>query len=343
MNLSLLVAVALPAFAPPQHYIYFERARHRIQERSFLENANIAGAQLKYTWRELEPERDQYNLKPILDDLATLERHGKRLWIQLQDVSFLADSVLVPEYLRTDPSFGGGIAPQYDFASDDESQPKFAGWMPRRWDPAVRARFIKLVEVLARELDGRIEGLNFAETAVGVGRSGKHHPSGFTYEGYTSAFKELMSASRRAFQRSHVMLYANFMPGEWLPGDNHGHLEAIYAFADSIGVAVGGPDLLPHRRGQQNHSLKLIAARQPSTIAGLAVQDGNLAELNPATKAVVTVLELYRFAVDRLRLDYIFWGTEEPYYSSAVLPFIQSLTGRERSDAQRLSSTTAPG
>jgi len=90
-------------------------------------------------------------------------------------------------------------------------------------------------------------------------------------------------------------------------------------------------DLLPHRRFQRNNSLSRIAARARGTIGGLAVQDGNLADVNPATGKRVTVEELYRYAVDELRLDYIFWGNEEPYYSSDVLPFLNTLsrkTGR---------------
>jgi hypothetical protein len=39
----------------------------------------------------------------------------------------------------------------------------------------------------------------------------------------------------------------------------------------------------------------------------------------------VTVLELYRFAKERLRLDYVFWGTQEPYYTVDILPFIRGL------------------
>ena len=57
-------------------------------------------------------------------------------------------------------------------------------------------------------------------------------------------------------------------------------------------------------------------------MAGMAVQDGNLAEKNPATGARITVPEVYRFATDYLRLDYIFWGTEEPYYSAEILPYL---------------------
>ena len=98
----------------PKNFIFFERQRQRIAEPAFLENDQIAGAQLKYTWRELEPERDRYELRPLLDDLAFLKRHGKQLFVQLQDVSF-SEEVLVPDYLRTDPDFGGGAARKYEY------------------------------------------------------------------------------------------------------------------------------------------------------------------------------------------------------------------------------------
>jgi hypothetical protein len=306
----------------PQHYVFFGLERERISEPSFLENKNIVGAQLKYMWRELEPERDRYDLKPLLDDLAFLERQGKRLFVQLQDVSF-SEEVPVPDYLRTDPAFGGGVARKFEYDGDNEAKALFDGWVARRWDPAVRSRFVKLLEVLGKAVDGRIEGLNLAESSIGFGESGKLHPAGFTYERYVDAVKATMTAARKAFSRSHVIQYANFMPGEWLPWTDHGYLRAVHAHAASVGVGVGGPDLLPHRKGQQNHSYPLIAERGPKVLAGLAVQDNNLADTNSTTGKPVTVDELYRFATDRLRLDYIFWGTEEPYYSRDVLPYIR--------------------
>ena len=58
---------------------------------------------------------------------------------------------------------------------------------------------------------------------------------------------------------------------------------------------------------------------------GIAVQDGNLAEMNPQTGKPVTVSELLDFATGYLRVDYIFWGMEEPYYSRDVLPFLSRL------------------
>lgn len=305
----------------PGNYVFFAHEHHRIAEPSFLTHEQVVGAQLKYMWRALEPERDRYDLQPLREHLAFLQRHGKRLFVQLQDVTF-SETIPVPDYVRSDVGFGGGAARRYE--GDDESTARVDGWVARRWDPAVRARFIKLLEVLGKEFDGRIEGLVIPETAIGF-ENPKLHPAGFTYESYAEGMREIMTAARRAFPRSCVIVYANFMPGEWLPENDKGYLRAIYAHADSIGVGVGGPDLRPHRRGQQRHSYPLIAGRRQGVVAGVAVQDGNLEDKNPDTGTRVTVAELYRFATEHLRLDYIFWGTQEPYYSTEIMPYLRSL------------------
>ena len=318
------------AVAEPKNFIFVGHERERIKEPAFVENKKVVGAQIKYTWRELEPERDRYEFRALLEDLAFLEKHGKRLFVQLQDVSF-GENIPVPPYLQQDPAFSGGADRKYEFEGDDDSKEKFDGWVARRWDPAVRARFIKLIEALAKKVDGRIEGVCLPETAIGVRESSKRCPVGFTCRGYVDGLKETMSAARKAFQRSCVIQYANFMPGEFLPWTDHGYLRQIYAHADDIGAGIGGPDLLPHRKPQLNHSLPLIAARRPTTPAGLAVQDGNLEEINPETKKPVTVDELYNFAKNKLRLTYIFWGIQEPFYSRDILPFLRNLGAQEQS------------
>jgi hypothetical protein len=302
------------------------RHNERSSEATFTTHPHVAGAQLTYTWRELEPERDRYDFQPLRERIAFLDRHGKRLFLQLQDVSF-SDRAFVPDYLRTDTTFHGGAARKYEALTD--STARFDGWVARRWDPAVRARFIKLLEAIGNEFDGRIEGVVIPETAIGLGHP-KFHPPGFTFDGYVRGIREMMTAARRAFSRSCVIFYVNFMPGEWLPGEDKGYIRAVYAHADSVGAGVGGPDLLPHRRGPRNHSYPLIARRREGVVAGVAVQDGNLAERNPATGARVTVAELHRFARDTLRLDYVFWGTDEPYYSSEILPYLRGLESGDR-------------
>jgi hypothetical protein len=311
----------------PQSFVFFNLDRHRIAETSFLENANIAGAQVKYTWRELEPERDLYDLEPLFEDLTFLERHGKRLFVQLQDVSF-DERINVPDYL-IDPEFGGGVARKYEVDEDDDAPPEFDGWVARRWDPAVIARLAKLLQALGDHLDGRIEGINLAETSIAFENRDELRPSGYSPEAYANGVRATMSAARNAFSESRVIQYANFMPGEWLPWEDHGYLRGVYAHAERIGVGVGGPDLLPFRAGQRNHSHKLIAARAAHVMAGLAVQDGNLDEIDPATGSPVTIERLYRYASDSLRLDYLFWGTQEPHYSTGVVPFIRALPEKE--------------
>jgi hypothetical protein len=264
-------------------------------------------------------------LSSISRDLAFLERFGKQLFIQLQDVSFDEDIVNVPDYLLQDPAFGGGVAMKYEFEDDIESDPIIDGWVARRWDPAVRERFNELFLALAEEFDGRIAGLNLAETSIGFGDDGDLHPAGFSYNSYFEGILDLMSLAREAFRESDIIIYANFMPGEELPSDDRGYLRGVYEHADRIGAGVGGPDLLPHRWFQRQNSLPLIAQRAPGTVAGVAVQDGNLEDTNRDTGERVTAEELYEFARDELRLDYVFWSAQEPYLSDEILPYLQGL------------------
>ena len=317
------------AAAVPAHYVFVNRDRDRIHDVAFLDTPGIAGAEIKYTWRELEPERDRYAFGHVLEDLAFLERHGKRLVLQLQDVTF-DEHINVPAYLLADPAFHGGAARKYE-ARDNGDSERFDGWIARRWDPAVQQRYARLLRALADSLDGRIEALVLPETSTEFGGGPSHLPSGFTPESWRDGILAQMSAARAAFRRSRVIQYANFMPGEWLPGDDHGYLRAVYAHADSIRAGVGGPDLMPTRRGFRTHSYPLIAARRRDRVcAGLAVQDDNLAAVDKLTRQRVTVPMLATFAADSLRLDYVFWGLQEPYYSRDVLPWLRAQAAPRR-------------
>src|SRR5438874_8246384 len=86
--------------AAPRHYVFVNRDRDHLSDARFLETKAFEGAQVKYTWRELEPEKDLYDFSAIDMDLAFLTARGKRLFIQLQDSSFSAAVNNVPLYLR---------------------------------------------------------------------------------------------------------------------------------------------------------------------------------------------------------------------------------------------------
>jgi len=303
----------------PSNFVFFGRDHERVSDSTYLAHPGVEGVQLTFTWRQLERERDEYEFEDIRKQLSFLEGHGKRLWIQLADVTFSERSP-VPEYLLSDSTFHGGAARKYEGDAG-----AFDGWVARRWDPAVRARFALLLEALAREFDGVIEGVNLPETAIGY-ESPEFHPPGFTFDAYAEGVRGILSDARWAFKQSCVIIYANFMPGESLPEVDRGYLRSIYSLAERIGAGVGGPDLLPFRRGQQANSLPLIASRSSGVVAGLAVQDRNLAESDPTTGSPVTADFLYHYAADTLRLDYIFWGGEEPYFTRDILPYLHELS-----------------
>lgn len=320
--LLLLSGPALRA-AATHHFIYFGLERDRIREAAFL-SSRAEGAQLKYTWRELEPQKDGYDFSAIRRDHDFLRSKGKKLFLQLQDVSFYDSIINVPSYLREDPVYRGGVAPQYEIAGGREDAARRGGWIARRWDPAVRERFRLLLLALGREFDGKIEGINLAETSVVFGETGKLFPAGFTYEAYRDGILENLAALGEAFPRSVKIQYANFMPGEWLPRRDKGYLESVYRRAAELGVGVGGPDLLPYRKAQMSHSyprLKTVAGKIPTSIA---VQDGNYEYVNPKTGKRVTLDELLEFASEFLEVEYLFWAAQEPFYSRQVLPFLNA-------------------
>jgi hypothetical protein len=304
--------------------VFFNLDRGRIADPAFLKTKAFEGAQLKYTWRELEPGEGAYDFRAVRHDLRFLRSKGKRLFLQLQDVSFDNSIVNVPGYLRTDPRYHGGADPQYVYEGDDDSKAVPAGWVARRWDPAVRERFARLLTALGRVFDGRIEGINLPETAVDFGGSGRWYPKWFTPAGYRDAVLANMAALKRAFPRSVTLQYANFMPGEWLPEQDRSYLRSVYRRAKDLKVGVGGPDLLPNKPGQMKHTYRMMREFGGGVPTGIAVQWGNYEHVNPKTGKRVTVPELLRFATEYLHCDYVFWCTQEPYYTKDLIPFLKT-------------------
>jgi hypothetical protein len=211
-----------------KHYVFFGMDREKLKDATAFQGLKgFDGAQITYSWRQLEPGKDEYDFSMIREDLAFLSSKEKKLFIQLQDVSFSEKWIHVPRYLLRDPQYGGGADKQYDYKFVDhrETDVKVLGWMARRWDENIRARFKKLLVELGKEFDGKIEGLNLAETAYSIGDTGALFPKGFTFEKYRDGTIDNMQSLREAFPKSVVLIYANFMPGEWLPKENR----AIFA------------------------------------------------------------------------------------------------------------------
>jgi hypothetical protein len=193
----------------------------------------------------------------------------------------------------------------------------------RREERGEGREFHELLFALGKEFDGRIEGVNLPETAVDFGESGRLFPKGFTPEAYRDAIMTNLAVLKRAFPNSVTLQYANFMPGEWLPGNDRSYLRSVYRRAKELNVGVGGPDLLPYKPAQMSHCYPLIRGCAGSVPIGIAVQWGNYESKNPKTGKQVTIPELLEFGANYLRADYTFWCAQEPYYSKRLIPLLQ--------------------
>ncbi|MGC4104035.1 hypothetical protein [Ferruginibacter sp.] len=300
-----------------QHFVYFARDREAIKDHPFLHHPMFKGAQIMYSWRNLEPKKGVYDLAEIKADYAYLKSFGKTLFIQLQDASFDPKYKIVPDYLL-DPEYDNGATLQYN----DEG--KAEGWVAKRWNKKVRERFALLLQALGKMFDGKIAGINLQETSIGISAK---TDSSFTEQGYVAGLKENMLALKKAFPHTTTMLYANFMPGEWLPRQDKGYLSSLYQYGEQIGVGLGGPDLMVTRKAQLNHALKFMHEGNYTVPIGIAVQDGNYFgktgdEKEDAANGVRQNLVplLHAFAKDFLKVKYMFWANQEPYFTTDVLP-----------------------
>ena len=297
-----------------QHFVYFSRDREGIRDHPALSHPRFAGAQIMYSWAELEPARGKYDFSIIREDLEYLRSRGKRLFIQIQDATFNPKHNAAPPYLLT-PAYDGGAV----YQRKENGEPE--GWVAKRWNAAVRERFALFLEALGQELDGKIEGVNLQESSIGM--SGGDDPS-FSPAVYAESLKVNMLALKQAFPRSVTMQYANFMPGEWLPWEDEGYLKSIYDYGQTIGVGLGAPDLMPRRKGQLNHALAMMHEGQFSVPLGIAVQDGNYVGVTGAEEASGPrdniVPMLHAFARDFLGVEYMFWSNQKPYFEEDVLP-----------------------
>ncbi len=338
--LPILAAVAMTWLAygeqPPNNktnnFVFFAKERELLPNHPFLKIKGFEGAQITYAWKQLERREDRYDFEDIDSDLKILKAHNMKLWIQLQDTTFMPNRQAVPAYIMKGNEYNGGANPQYN--EDD----KIEGWVARRWDPAVQRRFHKLIVRLAERYDGVIAGINLQESAIGISEDGIAKASGFTYLGYRDAIKKNMLALKKAFKTSVVMQYINFMPGESLPQLDKGLMKSLFDYGEEIGVAVGAPDLMPKKPYQQAHAYKFMQEKKAGKLTmGIAIQDGNYfgetgaAQAKPGEPWPDIVPELANYAKVTLGASYLFWSIQEPYFSQNVIPFFaKESNGKER-------------
>ncbi len=291
-----------------QHFIFIGGAELANHE-DLLARKDIAGAQVIYNWRRLEPREGEYQFEKIERELKRADKLGKKLFIQVQDRFFLPESRYLPDYILEEPKYGGGLVRQEDNAG--EGAAKGSGWVAAQWNPELRARFQALLAALGERFDGRIYGMNLPETAIEV-QTGEGAPDGFTCDTYFDAEMGNLRAAKAAFERSLVVQYVNFWPCEW---DNDcEYMSRLFEFGQAEGVGMGGPDIIPYRRAQEKNAYQFLERMGDELpVVAMAVQGPTLTYTNPQTGKKFTRAEFEDYAVSKLNVDIIFWSLRTPW------------------------------
>jgi len=85
-----------------QHFVYFSRDREKIIDHPLLLHPMFEGAQIMYSWKDFEPRKGQYDFSLLKQDYEYLKKYGRKIFVQLQDVTFNPAYKAIPEYLLTD-------------------------------------------------------------------------------------------------------------------------------------------------------------------------------------------------------------------------------------------------
>ena len=286
----------------PGHYVYIPKEFKKINLEEFIGGLDevFKGVQVKFSWRELEENENQYNFDEIETLLKILKKYKKKLFLQIQERSYIEGVIPIPDYLYKEPQYQGGAA-LFD-APYRLKKGKKGGEGAKIWNASVLSRFNLLVESIGKRFDGEeaFEGINFPETAFPINR---REETDFTDEKYLEALKLRLNAAKRAFRQSVVIQYVNYMEKD--------RLEKLIQFCYKIGVGIGGPDLVPdsgRAKGKERipayEYYPLYAGRMP---LGAAVQLPNFTRKN----GNFDLDKFWEMGLNTLKLNYIFWALVE--------------------------------
>ncbi|VAW10970.1 FIG00653109: hypothetical protein [hydrothermal vent metagenome] len=127
-----------------QHFVYFARERNEIIDHPLLKHPMFKGAQIMCFWKNFETQKGQYDFSILKKDYNYHKKHGKKLFIQIQDATFYPNNNAVPDYLLTN-DYDGSAVVQYN----ENGEP--ASWVAKRWNNKIRERFALFLKALGKE------------------------------------------------------------------------------------------------------------------------------------------------------------------------------------------------
>jgi hypothetical protein len=273
----------------PGHYVALLRKQDSQSIMAASVKPGVTGFVKRYTWRELEPTLGNYNFGGIASDLQFVQSQGMRLIILIEDKTFVWEKP-TPGYLQgwehTRPNRQGGFTAV-------------------RWHPYVVARMKRLHRALGGRFNSHpnFEGVATVESAPSLSNT-VLNSTNYTPEKYRDALIEVLTDAANAMPNSRVFWFMNFFPR------NQSYIAAVARAIAPLGGIMGGPDILP-----DSHSLKEMTYPfydqfdNQMPLFG-QVETECFAHLHKDSwypTKYWTMPELFRFARDKLNVNYMFW------------------------------------
>lgn len=275
----------------------------------------IQGVQIPYRWHDLEYAKGKYDFSEIESDLAYLQSMGKRLIIQIQTTTFGDGSQVspVPSYILKNPMYNGGV-----WIGNNIDHGSFGRKVIKTWVPAINEKLILFHKALGNRFNDEpfVEAVNTEETAVGKMSLLEEKFHGYTTAKFTEAYKRRLISLKAAFPNTVVIGFTNYLTlsNGYNKDDQTKFLESIMDTCYSIGIGVGGPDLIiPFAISSKKNDLmrtipsySLIEKRRDLLPKGMAVMWNSFRHAS-SEELYWTFDELIDYGVDILGLNYIFW------------------------------------
>jgi len=301
--LALTSADACGAVAPPTvsaggrkyhagHYIVMGKGAATQALMTTAIKPGVVGVMKRYTWRSLEPSQGVYNFAEIKSDLVWAAANGMRLIAMIEDKTFTKEKD-GPAYLDS-----------YEIwhAPDGVAQ---GGYVMKRWDPVVVARFNALVKALGAQVDSNknFEGISMQESSLSMSPAALK-TIGYTPEKYRDALINILTSASASLPTSRVFWLMNFLTG------NQAYIANIANAVASKGVIMGGPDVWPDNKALQSRVYPYYAQFAGKMPLFGQVENVNYSEPHMTSGYKTkywTMLELYNYALTKLHVNYMFW------------------------------------
>ena len=245
------------------------------------------GIMKKYRWRDLEPTQGSYNFSGIQADLTWAQAYGMQLIIMIEDKTFQME--------RPNPTYLDSVTPR-NHAN---------GYTMLRFHPTVVARYKALTTALGQRFDSHpnFEGIAQQESALSMDRS-VLQAYGYTPEKYRDALIASFTHALAAMPRSRLFWYQNYLIG------NQSYIGTIAAATGPKGMVMAGPDVLPDKQSLVEMSYPFFTQFKDKMHMGIQVEDICYKHLHATSGYATkywTPAELFRYARDRMHVDYMFW------------------------------------